>query len=155
MNLMEAYKRFFVNGNGFPKFKSKHDNKASCRFPSESISKRNNYLDNKITLTNNLKDVKFACSDEYTKYLNKHKEGIKSATLSKTKSGKYFLSILSDGDICKTWSIIDCRDDTCGMLFDSSILDPTKAQKVEDLRLSKLNFRRETGECDNNGIQKV
>lgn len=101
MNLMEAYKRFFVNGNGFPKFKSKHDNKASCRFPSESISKRNNYLDNKITLTNNLKDVKFACSDEYTKYLNKHKEGIKSATLSKTKSGKYFLSILSDGDISK------------------------------------------------------
>ena len=62
LNLMESYKRFFVNGNGFPKFKSKHDNKHSCRFPLEAISKRNNYLENRITLTSELKLIKFKCS---------------------------------------------------------------------------------------------
>ena len=101
MNLMEAYKRFFVNGNGFPKFKSKHDNNASCRFPLEAISKRNDYLSYKLTLTSDLKNIKFACSIEYANYLNKYKSNIKSATLTKTKSGKYFLSILVDGDITK------------------------------------------------------
>jgi putative transposase len=98
MNLMEAYKRFFVNGTGFPKFKSKHDNNQSCRFPLEAISKRNNYLSYKLTLTSNLKNIKFSCSDKYSNYLNKYKDGIKSATLTKTKSGKYFLSILIQSD---------------------------------------------------------
>ena len=101
MNLMESYKRFFVNGNGFPKFKSKHDFKQSCRFPVEAISKRNNYLSNHLTLTTQLKNVKFKCSDKYRIYLNDNKENIKSATLSKSKSGKYFLSILIDLPIAK------------------------------------------------------
>jgi len=98
INLMEAYKRFFVNGSGFPKFKSKHDNISSCRFPVDAISRRNNYLDGKLTLTKELKNLKFKCSDNYKIYLDKYKDGIKSATLSKSKSGKYFLSILVDSD---------------------------------------------------------
>ena len=53
IDLLDSYKRFFVNGNGFPKFKSKHDNQ-SCRFPLEAISKKNNYLSNRITLTSNI-----------------------------------------------------------------------------------------------------
>lgn len=35
INLLDSYKRFFINSNGFPKYKSKHDNKESCRFPIE------------------------------------------------------------------------------------------------------------------------
>lgn len=101
MNLMEAYKRFFVNGNGFPKFKSKHDNQHSCRFPVEAISRRNDYSTFKLTLTSDLKNIKFKCSDKYANYLTKHKKNIKSATLTRTKSGKYFLSILVDGDLMK------------------------------------------------------
>jgi putative transposase len=97
ITMLDAYKRFFVNGAGFPKFKSKHD-KQSCRFPLEAISKRNDYLSNRLTLTSDLKNVKFSCSDKYTKYLDKYKDGIKSATLSKSKSGKYFLSILVNSD---------------------------------------------------------
>jgi len=97
IDLLDSYKRFFVNGNGFPKFKSKHDNKQSCRFPLESISKRNVYSEYKLTLSN-IKNIKFKCSENYVKYLDKNKEKIKSATLSKTKSDKYFLSILIDGD---------------------------------------------------------
>jgi putative transposase len=98
INLLDSYKRFFINGSGFPNFKSKHDNIQSCRFPLEAISKKNNYLSNKLTLTSQLKDIKFRTSDKYVNYLNKYKEGIKSATLSKTKSNKYFLSILVDSN---------------------------------------------------------
>jgi len=97
INMLDSYKRFFVNKTGFPKFKSKHDNKQSCRFPSEAISKKNNYLSNRITLTTKLKDIKFKTSDRYKKYLDKNKLNIKSATLTKNKSGSYYLSILVDG----------------------------------------------------------
>lgn len=105
INLLDSYKRFFVNGNGFPKFKSKHDNKQSARFPLEAISKSNNYLSKRLTFTSNIKNIKFKCSDEYKKYLNKHKNNIRSATLSKTKSGNYFISILIDGDLMKEYKI--------------------------------------------------
>ena len=95
INLLDSYKRFFVNGTGFPKFKSKHDNVLSCRFPIEAISKKNDYKSGKLTLSG-IKNIKFKTSDKYINYLDKYKTGIKSATLSKTKSGKYFLSILVD-----------------------------------------------------------
>ena len=101
INMLDSYKRFFVNGTGFPKFKSKQDNTQSCRFPSEAISKRNDYLSYKLTLISQLKDIKFSCSKEYSEYLNNNKNNIRSATLSKTNSGKYFLSILLDGDNLK------------------------------------------------------
>jgi putative transposase len=95
IDLLDSYKRFFVNGNGFPRFKTKHNNNQSCRFPIETISKKNDYLTNKISLAN-IKNVKFSCSDKYVNQLNTYKENIKSGTLSKTKSGKYFFSLLLD-----------------------------------------------------------
>jgi len=93
--MLSAYDKFFKQHNGFPKFKSKKD-KESALFPLEAISKRNNFNDRKITLTKSLKGLKFRCSDLYFKRLQTYKEGIRSATLSKTKSGNYFLSILID-----------------------------------------------------------
>lgn len=93
IDLLDSYKRFFVNNNGFPKFKSKHD-KQSVRFPLEGISKLNTYSDSRVTLGKPLQKVKFECSERDKKYLTKHKDKIKSATLSRTKSDKYFLSIL-------------------------------------------------------------
>ena len=94
IDLLDSYKRFFINGNGFPKFKSKNDNKQSCRFPAQAISKNNDYKSGKLTLTKQLKNLKFRCSDNYKEQLNK--SIIKSATLTKSKSNKYFLSILVD-----------------------------------------------------------
>ena len=91
--MLSAYEKFFKQHNGFPKFKTKRD-KQSTLFPLETISKRNDFIERKITLTKSLKDIKFRCSDLYFKRLQLYKEGIRSATLSKTKSGKYFLSIL-------------------------------------------------------------
>lgn len=93
--MLSAYDNFFKQHNGFPKFKSKKD-KQSALFPLEAISKKNHFNDRKITLTKPLKDIKFRCSDLYFKRLQIYKEKIRSATLSKTKSGNYFLSILID-----------------------------------------------------------
>ena len=72
----------------------------SCRFPLEAISKRNDYSTHKLSLAN-IHDIHFRCSDEYVNYLVKNKEGIHSATLSKTCTGEYYLSILVDGDFRK------------------------------------------------------
>ena len=93
--MLTAYDTFFKLKKGFPKFKSKKD-KETTLFPLEAISKRNKFNDRKITLTKPLKDIKFRCSDLYFKRLQVYKKGIRSATLSKTKSGNYFLSILID-----------------------------------------------------------
>ena len=93
--MLSAYDRFFKQHNGFPKFKSKKD-KQSALFSLEAISKKNKFYERKITLTKPLKDIKFRCSNLYFKRLQTYKDKIRSATLSKTKSGNYFLSILID-----------------------------------------------------------
>lgn len=51
---------------------------------------------NRINIIKQLKDIHFKCSTNDEKYLNKNQKEIKSATLSKTKTGKYYLSILID-----------------------------------------------------------
>jgi putative transposase len=83
VNLDQAYTKFFRKKAGFPKFKSKH-NKQSCQFPQK----------NKVDFENN------------RLYLMKFREGIKckfhrqfegiikTVTISKTKTDKYFASIL-------------------------------------------------------------
>ena len=91
--MLSAYDNFFKQGKGFPKFKSKKD-KQSALFPLEAISKTNKFTERKITLTKSFKDLKFKCSDLYFKRLQTYKDSIRSVTLSKTKSGNFFLSIL-------------------------------------------------------------
>ncbi len=91
----DAYQRFFKQHNGFPKFKSKKD-KQSALFPCEAISKRNTFETKHITLIKSLKNLRFRCSELYHSRLRKYKDNIRSATLSKTKSGNFFLSILVD-----------------------------------------------------------
>ena len=93
--MLTAYEKFFKEHKGFPKFKSKRD-KQSSLFPKYAISKTNTFNNRKITLTKKLKDIKFRCSDLYHKRLQKYKDNVRSATLSKTKSGCYTLSILVD-----------------------------------------------------------
>lgn len=91
--MLSAYENFFKQHKGVPKFKSKKD-KQSALFPIGAISKRNTFETRHITLTQPLKNIRFRCSDLYFNRLQEYKEGIRSATLSKTKSGKYFLTIL-------------------------------------------------------------
>ena len=91
--MLSAYDGFFKLGKGFPKFKSKHDNNSAL-FPCEAISKSNSFETKHISLIKSLKNIKFHCSNLYFERLQEYKDNIKSATLSKTKSGKFYLSVL-------------------------------------------------------------
>ena len=97
-DMLSAYNNFFTQHKGFPKFKSKRDNKQSCRFELGAISKRNDYTTYKLSLAN-IKNVKFKCNKKYAEYLQKHKQNIKQATLSKLPCGEFYLSILVDGSL--------------------------------------------------------
>ena len=91
--MLSAYDGFFKLGKAFPTFKSKHDNNSAL-FPCEAISKSNSFETRHISLTKPLKSIKFHCSNLYFERLQRYKNNIKSATLSKTKRGRFFLSIL-------------------------------------------------------------
>ena len=91
--MLSAYDGFFKLGKGFPKFKSKK-NEQSAFFPYEAISKSNTFETKHISLIKSLKNLKFRCSNLYIDRLRRYKDNIKSATLSKTKSGKFYLSVL-------------------------------------------------------------
>jgi putative transposase len=140
VNLLDSYKRFFVNSFGFPKFKSKHENHHSCRFPLESISRKNDYLKYKLSLAN-IKNIKFSCSEKYSNYLQKHKENIKSATLTKTKSGKYFLSILVDGDLMKEKN--NPNNDFIGLdLGIKDFIVDSKGNTFENIKIKRNNEQK-------------
>ena len=97
-DMLSAYKNFFNLHTVFPKFKSKKDNKQYCRFELGAISKRNDYSTYTLSLAN-IKNVKFRCNKKYAIYLQKHKDNIRQATLSRLPSGEYYLSILVDGEL--------------------------------------------------------
>ena len=97
-DMLSAYKNFFTQHKGFPKFKSKRDNKQSCRFELGAISRRNDYTTYHLSLAN-IKNVKFKCNEKYAEYLQKYKSNIRQATLSKLPCEEFYLSILVDGDL--------------------------------------------------------
>jgi putative transposase len=161
LDLLDSYKRFFINGNGFPKFKSKHDNNQSCRFPLETISRKNNYQLNRVTLTSNLKNLKFRCSDKDKKYLTKYKSGIRSATLTKTKCGNYFLSILVEGLVEK--QLPKALNDIVGIdlgiknfivCSDGKTYDNIKIKRSNQKKLIKLNRQLSKKINDSNNKNK-
>ena len=88
-----AFKNFFTKKSDFPKYKSKKDNKQSCRFPKDAIS---GVKGNRINIIKTLKDIHFKCSRKDESYLNKNQGLIVSATLTKKCSGKYYFSVLID-----------------------------------------------------------
>ena len=97
-DMLTAYKNFYERHTGYPKFKLKHNNKQSCRFVKDAISKRNDYTTYKLSLAN-IKNIKFRCNKKNVEYLQKNKVNIRQATLSKLPCGEYYLSILVDGDL--------------------------------------------------------
>ena len=97
-DMLSAYKNFFERHTGYPKFKSKKDNKQSCRFELGAISKRNDYTTYHLSLAN-IRNIKFKCNKKYAKYLQKHHDNIRQATLTKLPCDEYYLSILVDGGL--------------------------------------------------------
>jgi putative transposase len=83
LNLTTAYKNFFDKCAGFPKFKSKHG-KQSIQYPQNV-----KIVDGNVKLPGNIGIVKAK--------IHRPVEGrIKTVTVCKTPSGKYFASILTE-----------------------------------------------------------
>ena len=97
-DMLSAYKNFFEQHTGYPKFKSKHDNRQSCRFELGAISKRNDYTTYHLSLAN-IRNVKVRYNKKTAKYLQNYHDNIRQATLTKLPCGEYHLSILIDGDL--------------------------------------------------------
>ena len=88
LNLNKAYKSFYQSGFGFPKFKSK---KAAQSYKTNNQNGTIALLDGKVRLPK-IGWVKVK--------VHRHPKGlIKSATISKTATGKYFISILCEEEI--------------------------------------------------------
>ena len=90
LNLQQAYKNFFQSKFGFPKFKSK-------KKAYKQSYKTNNNNNNIVVYNNKVKLPKIGWVR-----LKQHRKMtglIKSATISKTATGKYFISILCETDI--------------------------------------------------------
>jgi putative transposase len=83
LNLNTAYTNFFRTKKGFPQFKSKHKSVQSCQFPDEVKVD----FEKNITQFPKIGKVKTIFSREF---IGK----IKTTTLSKTSTDKYFVSIL-------------------------------------------------------------
>jgi len=143
--MLTAYDKFFKEHKGFPKFKSKKD-KQSALFPINAISKKNTFDTRKITLTKNLKNIKFRCSDLYHKRLQKYKGNIRSATLSKTKSSCYTLSILvemNDNELVKFGKTnrdvgIDLGVKDFVITSDGNVFENKRFYKKDEKRIAKL-----------------
>ncbi|MCM1220351.1 MAG: IS200/IS605 family element RNA-guided endonuclease TnpB [Lachnospiraceae bacterium] len=83
-NMDSAYQKFFREHAGYPKFKSRHNRRKSytTNFTNNNIE----IIGNSIKLPK-LKQVKAKIHRTFT-------ENIKSATISQTPSGKYYVSVL-------------------------------------------------------------
>ena len=88
LNLNKAYKSFYQSGFGFPRFKSK---KSAQSYKTNSQKGLITLLDGKVRLPK-IGWVK-------VKVHRQPKGLIKSATISKTATGKYFISILCEEEI--------------------------------------------------------
>ena len=87
-NMDSAYQKFFKEHAGYPKFKSKKNNRKSYSTNSTNNNIEIDFDNNKIKLPK-LKWIKAKVHRQFV-------GTIKSATISQTPSGKYYVSILAD-----------------------------------------------------------
>ena len=158
IDMLNAYKNFFEQHTGYPKFKSKKDNKQSCRFELGAISRRNVYTDYKLSLAN-IKNVKFRCNKKYAEYLQKNRDNIRQATLTKLPCGEYYLSILVDGDLTHNvkeshhtigidLGVKDFVVTSDGEVFDNLHFKKNESKKL--IRLQKQLSRKQNGSNNRN-----
>ena len=160
-DMLTAYKNFFERHTGYPKFKSKHDNKQSCRFELGAISKRNDYTTYKLSLANN-RNVKFRCNKKSAEYLQKHHDNIRQATLTKLPCGEYYLSILVDGSL--THKGLQDTDKVVGIdlgikdfvvTSEGEVFDNLHFKKSENNKIKRLQRQLSRKQKDSNNRNKA
>ena len=139
-DMNQAYDNFFKLHKGFPKFKSKHDNRQSCRFPKDAfIGVRGNRID----LIKVLKDIHFKCSRNDERYLNRNQDKVKSITLNKEPNGKFYLSVLIDKplrQVPQSSSMVglDLGIKDFAVTSDGQVIENIHFKKNEESRLKRL-----------------
>lgn len=115
LNLNAAFRNFFRDQSiGFPKFKSKHRDKKSYTTNNQYGTIR--VLDNRHIRLPKLKDIKIKMHRQLPQ------DGvIKSATISQTATGKYYISILMKFDI-KIESVTPTKESILGIDYSSKEL---------------------------------
>jgi putative transposase len=139
VNMERAFTRFFKQKKGFPKFKSKHNNKHVVGFPQNT---KIDFENNKVSV-NKVGWIKTSISRTF--------EGnIKTATIEKTASGKYFISItvvlpdvkVKQKPIKKETAVgIDTGIKTFAVLSDGIKIENPKHLKTSIKRLKVLQKR--------------
>lgn len=139
VNMEKAFTRFFKQKKGFPKFKSKHNNKHVVGFPQNT---KIDFENNKVSV-NKVGWIKTRISRTF--------EGnIKTSTIEKTASGKYFISItvelpdvkVKQKPIKKETAIgIDTGIKTFAVLSDGTEIENPKHLKTSIKRLKVLQKR--------------
>ena len=139
-DMNQAYDNFFKRHKGFPKFKSKHDNRQSCRFPKDAfIGVRGNRID----LIKVLKDIHFKCSRNDERYLNRNQDKVKSITLNKEPNGKFYLSVLIDKPLrqvpqSQNMVGLDLGIKDFAVTSDGQVIENFHFKKNEESRLKRL-----------------
>ena len=139
-DMNQAYDNFFKLHKGFPKFKSKHDNRQSCRFPKDAfIGVRGNRID----LIKVLKDIHFKCSRNDERYLNRNQDKVKSITLSREPNGKFYLSVLIDKPLrqvpqSQNMVGLDLGIKDFAVTSDGQVIENFHFKKNEESRLKRL-----------------
>jgi len=162
INLEQAYKNFFKQSRGFPKFKSKYD-EQKVRFPQEAVSSKTFDEEfSKLNLTKTINGLKFECSKRDKKYLYKNKASIKSVTVIKTKSGKFFANILIDGDLLREVAPatkasigIDLGIKSLLTLSDGTSIDNPKWIRTNEKKLKRLHKQLSKKVKGSNNRQKA
>lgn len=92
-NMDSSYQKFFKEGAGYPKFKSKHAKKQSYT---------TNYTNGNIKVFFDVNKVQIPKVGKIRTKLHRKFNGIiKNATISKSSTGKYYISILVDENVKK------------------------------------------------------
>lgn len=136
LNLDMAFTRFFKEKKGFPKFKSKHDNNQSFQVPQNT------------TVDYDLKRVAIPKFKEGIKCkFNRRFSGkIKTSTVSRTPTGKYFISILVETeDTIPNKAPIDENKAVgvdLGIKTFATLSDGTEIQNPKNLKKSLKKFKR-------------
>lgn len=161
LNLNSAFKNFFRDKSaGFPKFKSKHKNKKSYTTNNQDGTIR--LIDPKHIRLPKLKDVRVKL------HRTLPKNGIiKSATISQTSTGKYYISILVEYE-ADIEPVTPASQTTLGLDYSSKSLyidsqgnsaDYPKFYRKAEAKLQraqrKLSKRKKGGENREKQRQKV
>lgn len=126
INMDFAYQKFFKEHAGYPKFKSKRDNKKSYKTNYTNGNIEVSFEKNKIKLPK----LKWIKAKVHREFVGK----IKSATISQVSSGKYFVSILVETEHIP----LEHTNNSIGIdLGVKDLLITSNGKKFDNLKLTK------------------